>query len=579
MASILQGSRPASSNRRCRVRQKVHVPAYATILGASPGEMLDLYEVLDMSEGGVALQCSSPLALNRTVELSLDLAEASAQISATARVAWLDSGGRVGLAFSPLGYAAVRRLQEWLFLNAIASAANAEFPAAQSDPVQSPAVHSEALQSEAPQTFALRQNYTDMLSAASAVQREVESLGTDLEAVLSLIASRSRSLLQASSAAIALAGSDPATLICRVSAGHSAPPVGASLQAGAGFSGECVRTAKLLRCDDTETDELVDRQSCRALGIRSMLAAPVRLNESVIGLLEVFSAQASAFRESDGDLLQRLADTILAAVQRVADQHDPPVPPSAPATPFTPSPGSILFAHFPEEDKNAQAKVENKDEAQEVSDDTSDNPDHLGGIRLPRSHLFLLIATAATIAMALGFVSAPWIQFWVQQKLHSDARMEQTVLASSRPPFDASNSAAGKLSADSANLAQLRELAKRDDAAAENALGLLYAQGDAKHAVKQDEREAALWFIKAAENGNVPAQSKLGSLYLSGRGLPQSSTQAYFWTVLARAGGDGASKVLAPFIAARLKPVQRTAVEQQAEEWLQRHELSTKAAR
>jgi hypothetical protein len=157
--------------------------------------------------------------------------------------------------------------------------------------------------------------------------------------------------------------------------------------------------------------------------------------------------------------------------------------------------------------------------------------------------------------------------------------MEQTVLASSRPPFDASNSAAGKLSADSANLAQLRELAKRDDAAAENALGLLYAQGDAKHAVKQDEREAALWFIKAAENGNVPAQSKLGSLYLSGRGLPQSSTQAYFWTVLARAGGDGASKVLAPFIAARLKPVQRTAVEQQAEEWLQRHELSTKAAR
>ncbi|MGA8270854.1 MAG: GAF domain-containing protein [Candidatus Sulfotelmatobacter sp.] len=560
MASILQVSRPAS-NRRCRVRQKVHVPAYATILGASPGEMLDLYEVLDMSEGGVALQCSSPLAINRTVQLSLDLAEASGQISATARVAWLDSTGRVGLAFSPLGYAAVRRLQEWLFLNAIASAANAESPAAQS---------------EAAQTCAPRQNYTDILTAASAVQQEADSLGTDLEAVLSLIASRSRSLLQASGAAVALAGKDPATLICRASAGHSAPPVGASLQAGAGFSGECVRTGKLLRCDDTETDELVDRQSCRALGIRSMLAAPVRLNGRVIGLLEVFSAQPCAFRESDGDVLQRFADTILAAVKRVAGPDDPPTPPLPPARPFIPSPGSILFARMPDEDENLQANVQAE---KEEAEDASNNRDNVGGISLPRSHLLLLIATAATIAMTLGFVSAPWIQPWVQQKLQSHDRIEQTVLASSRPPLDASNRATAKLSVDSANPAQLRELAERDDPAAENALGLLYAQGDAKQGVKQDEREAALWFIKAAENGNIPAQSKLGSLYLSGRGLPQDSNQAYFWTVLARASGDGASKVLAPFIAARLTPVQRTAVEQKAEEWLQMHELSTKAAR
>ena len=123
------------------------------------------------------------------------------------------------------------------------------------------------------------------------MQREAESLGSDLEAVLSLIASRSQSLLRASGAAIALAGKDAGTMICRASAGPSAPPVGAALQVGSGFSGECVRTGKMLRCDDTETDERVDRESCRALGIRSMLAAPMRLGEKVIGLLEVFSAR------------------------------------------------------------------------------------------------------------------------------------------------------------------------------------------------------------------------------------------------------------------------------------------------
>jgi hypothetical protein len=66
MAAIVQVSRPASPNRRARVRQKVHVPAYATFSGASAGEMLDLYEVLDISQNGLALQCSLPLEVNRS---------------------------------------------------------------------------------------------------------------------------------------------------------------------------------------------------------------------------------------------------------------------------------------------------------------------------------------------------------------------------------------------------------------------------------------------------------------------------------------------------------------------------------
>jgi putative methionine-R-sulfoxide reductase with GAF domain len=526
------------------VRQKVHVPAYASVGHALPGELQDLHEILDMSECGVALQCSLPLAIDQSVELSLDLAEATGQIFTTARVAWLDSAGRVGLGFSPLAQSAVRRLREWLFLNALAATANAESLGSALDDGES---------------FVLRQNYTDILTAASAVQREAESLGSDLKAALALIAFRARSLLRASGAAIALEGQDAGTMICRASAGDGAPPSGMSLQVGSGFSGECVRTGKLLRCNDTESDERVDRQSCRALGIRSMLAAPVIMGEKVIGLLEVFSAQPNAFRDNDSAVLQRFAETILAAVTRAVRVHDPSAAPAVTAKPFSPSPGSVLFAYPPDE----KAEVE----------DASRPQDNVGGIRLPRAHLFLLIAAAATIALALGFILAPWIQ----EKLQARARSgEQTVLASSKPPVKSSSSV---VSADSASFVQLRELALRNDPAAENALGLLYAQGDEKQAVRQDETEAARWFLKAAEQGNVPAQSKLGSLYLSGRGVPQDSNQAYFWTVLARASGDDASKVLAPFIAARLTRAQRTAIEQQADQWLQRHESSTKAAR
>ena len=552
MAASVQVSRPDSPNRRARVRQKVHVPAYASFSGASQGEMLDLYEVLDISENGIALHCSSRLEVNQTVELCLDLAEALGQISCTARVAWFDATGRVGLALPLLPDSATHRLSEWLFLNALASAANAEPLAAQSENSRS--------------SF-LRQDYTDILTAAGAVQKEAESLGSNLEAVLSLVVSRSRSLLRASGAAIALEETpvekkepqnDALTMVCRASSGPSAPPVGLTLQVDSGFSGECIRTGKLLRCDDTETDERADRQICRALGIRSMIAAPVRVDDRVVGLLEVFSLKANSFSDNDGAVLQRLAETVSAAVNRSSRIHKSSPPPLASPRSFSPSPGSVLFAHLPEiTEKNL-----------------SGDHDNVGGIRLPRAHLYLLFAAAATIFLVLGFLAEPWIQ----QKLQARGRnSDHTVLASSRPPADAPNSATSTLTADSANLTQLRELAGHGDPAAENALGLLYATGDDTQGVKRDEFDAARWFSKAAADGSVAAQSKLGSLYWGGRGVVKDDSQAYFWTVLARANGDQASKALAPFIATRLTLTQRTVIEQQAEQWLRRHESSPKS--
>ena len=123
MATIVQVSRPASSNRRGRVRQKVHVPAYATV-GHSPGELQDLHEVLDMSECGVALQCSRPRN-HQSVELSLDLAEAMTNLYHGARgMARLGRSRRSLVSSSRIPpFAALR---EWLFLNALAATANAE---------------------------------------------------------------------------------------------------------------------------------------------------------------------------------------------------------------------------------------------------------------------------------------------------------------------------------------------------------------------------------------------------------------------------------------------------------------------
>ena len=549
MSAIAEASLPVSINRRRRVRQKVHAPAYASFGGASNSGMIDLYEVLDISEVGVALQCSSPMKAGQQLDLSLDLAEAGGPIYTPARVVWSDETGRVGLSLPALGNSALHRLQEWLFLNAMASAANA----ASSGTLRSSGSHSDAP----------RPNYTDTLTAASAVQREAESQGSDLEAVLSLVASRSQSLLRASGAAIALAAKDPGTMICRASAGASAPPVGATLQVGSGFSGECVRTGKILRCDDTETDERVDSQSCRALGIRSMLAAPLRLGDRVVGLLEVFSAQPSAFGENDSAVLQRFAEMIVAAVNRAVRVHQPA---PAPAFPTPSVPGSILFATEPE--LNSEKKDGSLKDG--LIKDASADSDEVGGIRLPRAHLYFLVVVAAIIFLVLGYTLAPWIQ----EKLQGRGQIgEQTVLASTQtpqarviPPIPA---------IETAPLDQLRQFADKGEPAAEYALGTRYASGDG---VKQDDKEAANWFLKAAENGNVKAQATLGTRYWGGRGVPASLTQAYFWTVLARAAGDPNSKMFAEILASRMTHAQAVAIEQKAEIWYEQHEPTAKPA-
>jgi TPR repeat protein len=106
-------------------------------------------------------------------------------------------------------------------------------------------------------------------------------------------------------------------------------------------------------------------------------------------------------------------------------------------------------------------------------------------------------------------------------------------------------------------------------------LGTRYASGDG---LKQDDKEAADWFLKAAENGNVKAQATLGTRYWGGRGVPASLTQAYFWTVLARAAGDQNSKTFAEILASRMTHAQAVAIEQKAEIWYEQHEPTAKPA-
>jgi N-acetylmuramoyl-L-alanine amidase len=162
-----------------------------------------------------------------------------------------------------------------------------------------------------------------------------------LDEVLQLVSARAISITGADGVAIGLAQDD--AIVCRASAGCISPDPGVKLDAGSGFSGECLRNGQTVRCDDSETDARVNPQVCRTLGTRSMVAVPLSAKQRVVGLLEAFSSEAYGFNDSDVRSLNLLGELILAAIRpeeedRLAEiAKSIIVPNAAPIVPIEPS--------------------------------------------------------------------------------------------------------------------------------------------------------------------------------------------------------------------------------------------------
>ncbi len=57
-------------------------------------------------------------------------------------------------------------------------------------------------------------------------------------------------------------------------------------------------------------------------------------------------------------------------------------------------------------------------------------------------------------------------------------------------------------------------------------IGVMYTSGKG---VTEDDKEAARWYRKAAEQGNVQAQLFTGMTYALGKGIPQNFEKATCW--------------------------------------------------
>jgi len=138
----------------------------------------------------------------------------------------------------------------------------------------------------------------------------------DLEPGISIIAEKAQVLTGATGAAIALRrGSE---IVCRARTGRTAPDIGVRLQTDSGLSAECVRTGEVLLCNDAETNPRVDWATCRGMGVRSILVAPLRHFRRTLGVFEVLSSTPHAFDNNDVATMQFLSGMMVATISRLS---------------------------------------------------------------------------------------------------------------------------------------------------------------------------------------------------------------------------------------------------------------------
>jgi diguanylate cyclase (GGDEF)-like protein len=143
-------------------------------------------------------------------------------------------------------------------------------------------------------------------------QTDIVKLGLDLGGVMALVAERTQALTGAAGSVVELAEGED--MVYRAATGMAANQLGLRLKLSTSLSGLCVRSGSPLNCEDSETDERVDREACRRVGLRSMIVVPLKHNDALVGVLKVMARTPKAFTPADLAILGMMSELIAAAM-------------------------------------------------------------------------------------------------------------------------------------------------------------------------------------------------------------------------------------------------------------------------
>lgn len=151
-----------------------------------------------------------------------------------------------------------------------------------------------------------------LLMAIIQAQTEVAQLGLDLGAVMDFVTSRVQTLTGAAGAIVELAEGEE--MVYRAASGIAERQLGLRLSRQGSLSGESVALGQILCCQDSESDERVDRDACRRVGLRSMIVSPLIHAGHAVGVLKIAWQAPAAFSHRDVRLVELMSGLIAASM-------------------------------------------------------------------------------------------------------------------------------------------------------------------------------------------------------------------------------------------------------------------------
>ena len=157
------------------------------------------------------------------------------------------------------------------------------------------------------------------LSNIIETQLSVATAGLSVEKVMQVIVDQTVKITGGTSAVIEIAEGD--SMVYRATSEKLQNLVGFRLTIQGTLSGLSLTTSQTLNCEDSETDDRVDRVACRRIGLRSMLVVPLKFEGKPFGVLKTLSDKPFAFDSRDMDSMYLLTG-LLASALAYADQFE-----------------------------------------------------------------------------------------------------------------------------------------------------------------------------------------------------------------------------------------------------------------
>ncbi len=146
------------------------------------------------------------------------------------------------------------------------------------------------------------------------LQQDFAALDRPLSELMDHAVQRTQELLHADGCTLELI--DDGVLVIVAASGLVSQRVGRRSNMAISLTGKTLAQRRVMSSDDTAIDDRLDRERALADGVRSLVIAPLRSGEAMIGVLLVAYAQPGAFYDRDVGNLQILGESLGVSIDR-----------------------------------------------------------------------------------------------------------------------------------------------------------------------------------------------------------------------------------------------------------------------